>query len=87
MSICIYISILAGLIYCAITVPGPNGWLNSWQTMDSAQYVQDLLHDKIYGSLEDSRGPAWDGVVGDKVIVMAAMPDEDTSWVEQKLPE
>jgi hypothetical protein len=84
-SILVYIGILAGLIYCFITVPGPDGWINSWQTMDSAQYLKDTIHDSIYGA--DDTVPSWDGTVGDKVIVMAKMPDEDASWVEQKLPE
>ena len=77
-------ALLVLFIYGYITVPGDHGWINSWQTMDSATYVKDTLHDKVYGSPKE---PVWDGVVGDKVIVMAKTPAQDTTWVEQRLPE
>lgn len=74
------------LIYAYITVPGSNGWMNSWQTMDSAQFVKDSLHDKVFGAPRPAV-PKWDGVVGDKMIVMVHLPSEDVSWVERELPE
>ncbi|KAJ1326980.1 DUF3431 domain-containing protein [Microdochium nivale] len=72
-------------VYVYITVPGSNGWMNSWQTMDSAQYVQDALHDKLFGP--PRRPTKSDAAVTDKVIVMVHLPSEDVSWVARELPD
>lgn len=75
------------LIIFSIFVIHYLGVLSSiWAPYDVGSYLTataySLLHDNGANSNE-----YWDGIVQDKIIVLARLESEDTDWVEQYLPE
>ena len=65
----------SGFIFC----PGTD-------CVDTAAYYKDRLLQQLQIA-HVHEPPAWNGTVGDKIIIMAHTNSEDVSWVEKHLPE
>ncbi|KAF2763066.1 hypothetical protein EJ05DRAFT_481913 [Pseudovirgaria hyperparasitica] len=67
---------------------GGYGWIVQADTYDTGRYVTASAKQALGGGAPDVVGVSvWDGVVGDKVIVMSRTEEEDASWVEEELPD
>jgi hypothetical protein len=53
-----------------------------WIQYNVPAYIQSSIE---HGALEQP--PPLPGAIGDKIIVMAKLEEEDTSWVAEYLPE
>jgi len=77
--------ICSAMIICLLIIPVFLHYQNQFDQFDGFNYIASSL--RGHGQYENQNSGVPEVEVGDKIIVMASLESENTSWVADKLPE
>ena len=74
------------VILCTVVLMLKEKLEDVWHQSSTSLYIHEAVYN-AWHTADVNESSQWDEPLGDKIVVMAKLENEDTDWVSENLPE